>query len=92
MELDDLRRRQLELQCEVSRIDRQIASCKDTNERLRLMNLSKSPKRQLSEVGDRIARIEIAEQLKVQQEKRDALANRQNNSSGKTRNRQRDIY
>ncbi len=91
MELEDLKRRQLELQNKVTDIDSKIACSKDSKERLKLMNESKAPKRQLSEVNNAIARIERTKQLREQQAQRDAMANQQNNASGRTRNRQRDI-
>jgi hypothetical protein len=92
MELDALKKERFELENQMTRIDTQIAASKDKNERLRLMNKTKTLKNKLHNVANAIARIERANALKAQQEQRDAIANRQNNNTGRTRNRQRDIY
>jgi hypothetical protein len=92
MELDAVKKERFELENQMTRIDTQIAASGDKNERLRLMNKTKTLKNKLHNVANAIARIEKANALKAQQEQRDAMANRQNNNAGRTRNRQRDIY
>lgn len=80
-----------EAQVITTRLSTQIANCKDRNERLRLMNELKAAHKQHDVASNNLAAAKRTELLKAQQAERDRIANRQDNSSGKSRNRQRDI-
>jgi hypothetical protein len=89
--LETLKQQRFEAETNTGRISTRIASCKDSNERLRLMRELKAAYKVLNEICDQIATIERTERLKDQQAARDNAAQAQNNACGRTRNRQRDI-
>ena len=90
-DFQELEKALFEAQVTTTRLSNQIANCKDRNERLRLMNELKSAQKAHTIASNNLATAKKAEKLKAQQAARDQSANRQDNSCGKTRNRQRDI-
>ncbi len=90
-ELDELKQERFQIEIKLGRVDTQIMACQDKSQRRVLINESKALNKDLDTVANKIARIERAETLKAQQAERDRAANRQNNNTGRSKNRQRDI-
>jgi regulator of replication initiation timing len=91
MDLQELEAKIIDLQNQAGKVARQLEATKGRAERLPLINKEKQLNDELYRVSQKIANIKRAARLDEQQAKRDEQANRQNNNTGRSRNRQRDI-